>query len=493
MVEKKVSFSDPDEVLQQKPSISKYLKYLLFFGPGAILASMTIGQGQLIIGPQIGAWAKYGLLWLITISASTYVFCYISTRFTMLSGLSLMDIFSHGTRRGWFNWIVIIIMGVFIPIFTATIITTVGQSLAWIFLGSSQSDFYIAFGIGACLLVVFLLFYFRYRILEHIQAFFVVVLAIGAVISAAYAILNTSGFELLPFLGNFFNFGNAPQYPQWVVDNFPNTTKTPVGLLMLGYVGTLAATVIPMLGYISWVKVKRWGIFRGREHPSAFQTDLFNQYKESKTIKYLPNADGELKKAKKLLIPLKVDITVAYVLIAIVSAAYVICGSLLLGDVGGGVFRLPSGIDLIEEQAVIFTSLASWLKPLFQISVFFAFFGTMYAGFEAASRMLHEAGKYVIPGLKDMEFRRFMAYLVLYVLMLGIPISLLIFKGLDFMLILSITLLFIGVVCVAIYAIAAVYMTQKILPKEYRLGPVGLGIAILSIVMFVGTAIVALI
>ncbi len=487
MVEKKVSFSDPDEVIQQKPSVSKYLKYLLFFGPGAILASMTIGQGQLILGPQIGAWAKYGLLWLITISASTYVFCYISTRFTMLSGLSLMDIFSYGTKKGWFNWIVIIIMGIFIPIFTATIITTVGQSLAWIFLGSSQSEFYIVFGIAGCLLVVFLLFYFRYRILEHIQAFFVVVLAIGAVISATYAILNTAGFELLPFLGNFFNFGNTPQYPQWVVDNFPQTTATPVGLLMLGYVGTLAATVIPMLGYVSWVKVKRWGIFRGREHPSSFQSELFEEYKKSKSINFLPSSDQEVRKAKKLLIPLKVDISLAYVLIAIVSAAYVICGSLLLID------TLPSGMDLIEEQAVIFTNLASWLKPLFQVSVFFAFFGTMYAGFEAASRMLHEAGKYVIPGIKDMEFRRFMAYLVLYVLVLGIPISLLIFKGLNFMLILSITLLFIGVVCVAIYAIAAIYMTQKILPKEYRLGPIGLGIAILSILMFVGTAIVALI
>ena len=91
-MKEKISFPEPAKVLNEKPSIKKYLKYLMFFGPGAIVASMTIGQGQLILGPQIGAWAQFGLMWLITANLASYIFCYIGTRFTMLSGINMMDI-----------------------------------------------------------------------------------------------------------------------------------------------------------------------------------------------------------------------------------------------------------------------------------------------------------------------------------------------------------------------------------------------------------------
>jgi len=102
-----LSFPEPPDVIRQKPSLRKYLRYLLFFGPGAILASMTIGQGQLILGPQIGAWAGYALLWLITLNIGSYVIAYIGTRFSMLSGISIMDMFALKTRGGWLNWLII--------------------------------------------------------------------------------------------------------------------------------------------------------------------------------------------------------------------------------------------------------------------------------------------------------------------------------------------------------------------------------------------------
>lgn len=39
--------SFPDPVLTEKPSIKNCIKYIAFFGPGAIVASITIGQGKL--------------------------------------------------------------------------------------------------------------------------------------------------------------------------------------------------------------------------------------------------------------------------------------------------------------------------------------------------------------------------------------------------------------------------------------------------------------
>ncbi|KAA0002774.1 MAG: hypothetical protein FE044_02450, partial [Thermoplasmata archaeon] len=89
-----IRFPEPDEVLKAKPSLKKYLRYLLFFGPGAIIASVTIGQGQLILGPQIGAWARDRLLWIITLSFGSYFLAYVAIRFTLISGINLVDLFA---------------------------------------------------------------------------------------------------------------------------------------------------------------------------------------------------------------------------------------------------------------------------------------------------------------------------------------------------------------------------------------------------------------
>ncbi|MDG6219066.1 MAG: hypothetical protein QCI00_06460, partial [Candidatus Thermoplasmatota archaeon] len=129
----KISFPPINPVLTEKPSIKKYIKYLGFFGPGAIVASLTIGAGQLILGPQLGAWAGLALIWLITVNVGSYMIAYVSLRFSMISGIGLMDLFAIKTKKGWFNWLILIIMLIFIPIFAASILTTLGQSLAWIF------------------------------------------------------------------------------------------------------------------------------------------------------------------------------------------------------------------------------------------------------------------------------------------------------------------------------------------------------------------------
>ena len=180
--EEKITYADPPKIFSEKPSIKKYLRYLKFFGPGAIVASLTLGQGQLILGPQIGALTGFSLLWLITINIGSYLIAYVSCRFMMISGIEIVDLFAIKTKKGWFNWILIAIMLIFIPIFAASIITSLGQSLAWIFGIGHYLIWGISFSIGAAVLVVI----GRYRLLEYTQAIFVAVLAIGAIVSILF-------------------------------------------------------------------------------------------------------------------------------------------------------------------------------------------------------------------------------------------------------------------------------------------------------------------
>jgi len=470
---KTITYPKPDKVLTEKPSVKKYIKYLAFFGPGAIIASVTIGQGQLIIGPQIGAWAGFALLWLITLNIGSYLIAYYSSRFTMLSGIGVMDLFSIKTRKGWLNWFFLGTMLIFIPMFTATIITSLGQALQWIF----GVGHYLIWGISFCLLAGIGALAGRYKFLEHAQAFFVAVLAIGAVASVI-----TIKPDILEVLPNFFTIGqNVPaDYPAWVYANpgYASVTNTPIPLVMLGYLGTLAITLITLISYLGWIKVKKWGIFRDKQDPDLFSKECFDDFRKKGKISYLPDDPKEIKKSRILLKPIIVDLSIAFIIVSVVSAAYMIAGSVLLG----GDHVLPSDAKLIEEQLVIFTYLANWLKPLFQICVVFALFGTVYAGFEAVTRMMYETGRNINKRIKDVEYKRFMLYLLVYILVISVPLSILMSKGLSVLLILSLTLLLVGVIGVIMYGIGVIYLSQKFLPEEYKLGTIGVILAIMAIV-----------
>ncbi len=471
-----IEFPEPDEVLTEKPSIKKYIKYLSFFGPGAIVASVTIGQGQLILGPLIGAWAGFKLLWLITLSVASYIIAYVGCRFLLLSGIDLMDIFAT-KKKGILNWAFIFIIFIFIPLFAATIINTLGQTLQWM-IGRGHHLFW---GISFCLLAAILAVAGKYKLVEYTQAFFVAVLAVGAIISVI--VIKP---DLLDALPNFFFIGKIPEYPTWMHQQFPSVAEKPIPLIMLGYIGTLTFTIVTIVGYSGWSKVKKWGVFKNKENADLFSQKLFNIFRKEKKITYLPDDEKEVKKSHALLKPMLVDIAIAFAIVAIVSSAYMIAGACLLGEQeenGEVVYKLPTDINLLQEQAVIFSNIASWLKPLYQISVFFALFGTVYAGFEAVSRMVYETSKNVAKRMREMPYRKFMIYFLIYILATGIPLAIIGSKTVILML--SITLLFTGVIGVIIYGMGAVYMTQTVLPKKYRLRKAGLTVAIISVGMMI--------
>lgn len=472
----KITFPEPDRILTEKPSLKKYLKYLAFFGPGAIIASVTIGQGQLILGPQIGAWAKFNLLWLITLNIASYIITYVGCRFTLLSGMDLMDIFAEKTK-GLLNMIFIVIILIFVPLFAAAIITTIGKSVEWI-VGRGH---YLLWGIIFGLLAVILVIAGRYKLVEYAQAFFVVILGAGAVISVI--MLKPDILNILPH----FLIPNVPHdYPAWMYTNFPTEVTKPIPLIMLAYLGTLTVTLVTIPGYSGWVKVKRWGIFKDKKEPYKFSNKLFNTFRKNKRIDYLPDAVEEIRKSRILLKPVFIDLGIAFIIVSIVSAAYMIAGAYLLGAVrqpdGTVIYRLPSDINLLKEQAVIFSNIASWLKPLYQISVFFALFGTIYGGFEAVSRMFYETSKKVIKRIGKMSYRKFMLYFIIYIMVLGIPLAI---SGISILLMLSLTLLFTGVVGVIIYGIGAIYISQTVLPEKYRLGKFALSIALIAVIMMI--------
>lgn len=474
---KEIKFPEPDEVLRMRPSIKKYLRYLLFFGPGAIIASVTIGQGQLILGPQIGAWAGSRLLWIITLSFGSYFLAYVAIRFTLLSGINIVDLFTVKTK-GILNWFFVLLIMIFVPMFAATIITTLGISLQWIF---GFGDAYVlVWGTYFGILAVMFVIVWKYRIIEYTQAFFVIVLAVGAIASMIVSI-TTHQIDIVSVIPHFFMIGDIPDYPSWVPQSI---SSRPVFFTILGYLGTLTVTIITLVGYSGWIKVKKWGIFKGRKNPDEFSEKLFDEYRKAGKIIFLPKEREEIEKAKKLVVPALVDLMLAFVIVAIVSAAYMLGGYAWLGH------SIPTDENPLREQAKIFANIAKsmshWLIPLYKISVFFALFGTIYAGFEASSRMLYETMKSILPGVREIDYKKFVFYIFVYLIGIAIPLATAIFsRVISLLTILGLTLLFIGVIGVIIYGAGAIYYSQKVLPEEYKLSKIGLAIAIISLIFMI--------
>jgi hypothetical protein len=115
--------------------------------------------------------------------------------------------------------------------------------------------------------------------------------------------------------------------------------------------------------------------------------------------------------------------------------------------------------------------------------VFFALFGTVYAGFEAASRMLYETGKTLTNRVEKISYNKFTLYFMIYLLSLGIPTAIFMRGGLSVLFVLSLTLLFVGVIGVVIYGVGVLYISQKYLPERYKLGKLSLIISLLGVIM----------
>ena len=75
-------------VFAESWSMKKLFGLLAVFGPAAIVASASIGAGETIVVVRAGAWAGYGLLWLVLLSCVVkgIFVTYLLGRYTAISG-----------------------------------------------------------------------------------------------------------------------------------------------------------------------------------------------------------------------------------------------------------------------------------------------------------------------------------------------------------------------------------------------------------------------
>ena len=148
-------------------------------GPGILLAGAAIGGSHLVASTQAGARYGLGLLGMVLLAnLFKYPFLLVGSRFTAVSGLSLIE--GYQRQRAWYLPVYLLIT------FTTGVaniaaVTAVTGSLATSFLPGSPSLLALLL-LGLCLLLLLL---GHYRSLDRLSKLVVAVLVVSTVLATA--------------------------------------------------------------------------------------------------------------------------------------------------------------------------------------------------------------------------------------------------------------------------------------------------------------------
>lgn len=400
----------------------QYLSYLKYFGPGAVIACMSVGAGDIVLAPRIGAWAVplYSALWIITFALITKgLTAYLATRYSLLSGEHIMSLFARVRPRGWINIVSLIIGFALLPFMIATFLTILGNVIT-LFTGTGD---FIIWGAGLGLAIALLGLISSYKIIEKIQLVFVVFLSIGAVI--AVAVVHPDWIAVLK--GLF-----TPQIPTvapWVTAE--DIIAVPVMLQLAAIYGTMHGAYADFTAYISW-----WRL-RVHEKKVALKSEI--------------------------LAGVKIDLLVSFIVVAIFMIAFLAAGVVILGQN----HLVPNGVDLISQQQSIYEVISPFVGYyLYPIAMVVVIGGSIYAGMDATPRMIKAWLDPLSARAQKVSFKRFQAYILIYLLFVSVPLMF-IQKPIILM---TIYLLLTGVFGMWLLGWGALWANQRHLPKEQRLG-----------------------
>ncbi len=400
----------------------RYLSYLKYFGPGAVIACMSIGAGDIVLAPRIGAWAVplYSALWIITFAMVTKgLTAYLATRYSLLSGEHIMSLFARVRPHGWINVVSLIIGFVLLPFMIATFLTVLGNVVTMF---TNTGDF-ILWGVFLGLVIAILGLISSYKIIERIQLIFVIFLSFGALI--AVAVVHPDWIAILKGLFT----PQVPTVASWVTAE--DIIAVPVMLQLAAIYGTMHGAYADFTAYISW-----WRL-RVNEKKVALKSEIMTG--------------------------VKLDLFVSFIIVAIFMTAFLAAGVVILGQNQ----LVPNGVDLISQQRSIYEVISPFVGYyLYPIAMVVVIAGSIYAGMDATPRMIKAWLDPLSARVQKVSFKRFQAYILLYLLFVSVPLMF-IQRPIILM---TIYLLITGVFGMWLLGWGALWANQKHLPKEQQLG-----------------------
>ncbi|MCY3778615.1 MAG: Nramp family divalent metal transporter, partial [Candidatus Aminicenantes bacterium] len=324
---------------------------LKLFGPGAIIASVTIGSGETVFASRGGAVFGYSLFWCFLVgSALKGLQVYTGARFITLTGRHpLRSWMELPGPRGWFVLFVSVMTIVWMPFWVGGgLPKMLGEFTNWVvgFPDPDNASDYVFFGRlwGTFFILVALTFTWvqSYGFLERVQTVLVGLLLLCMVLAAA-----VSNPDLLALLGGTL-IPTRPRYDGWVLERFAEFRGRNPWVEMVTYLGAVGGGTQDYLGYVGMLREEGWGLLgiRGGGPLDAGRENL--------------------KRGLAWLRAPRTDVTVSFTCIFIFTLCFAVLGATILYPRQ----EIPSGFDLLTlqlgylvrpDQSPLVQTLLAWL------------------------------------------------------------------------------------------------------------------------------------
>ncbi len=374
----------PSALISRNP-----LEWLRVFGPGAIIASLTIGTGELIFSSRGGVIFGYAILFpFLLICVLKWRTAYSAARHMLIAGVHPFERWMDLPvgPRGWLTILFFLLAVVCIPVWMSFHASVLGDLLAALtgtkkYLGGATIHLW-----GAGLVIGIFVFAVLggYRALEKTQ-----IVVVTGMLAAVIITLIIFGPNWLELLGGLF-LPQPLKFPEWLAsDTHPlvrQIAERPMWVELSLYVGVIGGAGYDYLAYTSYLRDKQWG----NAVPVADRITLPSGNSAANEAMRL-NVDGDTLR-QWLRAPL-IDCTLSFVIVLVFTTVFVASGKLVLGPN----HQIPGDGAFLEHQARFVTNLHPWLYPLYVLGAFLTMLGTLYGTLEVAPTILRESVLAVAP------------------------------------------------------------------------------------------------
>lgn len=346
--------------------LTRWRQWMARIGPGAIVASLTIGSGELVFSSRAGSLFGYHILFVfLLICLLKWVLIYTTGRQIIITGQHPLESWNQlPGPAGWLPMTFLVLAVPCFPIWIAFHASTVGTLLAHLTDTSGALVYVWASGVLGS--VVFLSLQGNYQKLERFQMIIVGLMLV--MILFAVVLLKPDWFDVakgMMWPGTF-------QYPDWI-DRFPSFEDRPVWVELTTYVGIVGGSSYDYLCYVAFIREKGWGNAAvGCEVVAA-------EHVNGNDIKRNPRVEEGLRN-------LRWDSVISFACVFLFSVVFVICGHLVLAPQQ----MTPTGGDLLTVQAVFVSDAYPGLRVLYFAGAFLAMYGTLYGTLEVGPTIVKE-------------------------------------------------------------------------------------------------------
>ncbi len=384
-------YPEPPEALV-KPGLKHAMTYL---GPGVIIASVTIGSGELVYAARSGAIFGYGLLWCFLYAGLfKAVQVYTAARHFTLTGEH--PIVSWSQLPGpplWFPLLIAVPAVVLMPIAFSAIPEILGGYVHRLAGVQQQShdvfvwahlEFWINVWSSLVLVVCLMLaLCSNYTLLERVSTF-----VLGAIVLCVGISVITIGPHLTELLTGLL-VPRMPEYPDWLLTT-PKyaaefSDRSP-WLEVSVYLGAVGGGAYDYIGYIGMLRDKKWG--RAGRRPLS-RADLETALSTEST------ASLTMQRAKQWTRAPLFDTVASFFFVILVTLLFAVLAALVLHSVP----VVPANNDLLNEQEMFLSRWHNGLRWVYRLGVFLAFIGTLYGAFEVYQRTFVESALAIAPKL----------------------------------------------------------------------------------------------